>query len=97
MTKLTDETRASLKTRSRLVHLGRDREQSQGFVNIPPFRGSTVLYPDAATLEEPQAALHLRHARHALDGRPRLGLDRDFRRGRDGARRPRASRRSWWR
>jgi cysteine-S-conjugate beta-lyase len=51
MTKLTDETRASLKTRSRLVHLGRDREQSQGFVNVPPFRGSTVLYPDAATLK----------------------------------------------
>ncbi|RBP02025.1 cystathionine beta-lyase [Roseiarcus fermentans] len=51
MTKLDDETRASLKTRSRLVHLGRDREQSQGFVNIPPFRGSTVLYPDAATLK----------------------------------------------
>jgi cystathionine beta-lyase len=51
MTKLTDETRASLKSRTRLVHLGRDREQSQGFVNIPPFRGSTVLYPDAATLK----------------------------------------------
>ena len=51
MTKLTDETRASLRSRSRLVHLGRDREQSQGFVNVPPFRGSTVLYPDAATLK----------------------------------------------
>jgi cystathionine beta-lyase len=50
MTKLTDETRASLRSRSRLVHLGRDREQSQGFVNVPPFRGSTVLYPDVATL-----------------------------------------------
>ena len=51
MSKLTDETRASLRSRSRLVHLGRDREQSQGFVNVPPFRGSTVLYPDAATLK----------------------------------------------
>jgi cysteine-S-conjugate beta-lyase len=50
MTKLTDETRASLKRRSRLVHLGRDGEQSQGFINVPPFRGSTVLYPDVATL-----------------------------------------------
>jgi cysteine-S-conjugate beta-lyase len=49
--KLTDETRASLKSRTRLVHLGRDREQSQGFVNLPPFRGSTVLYPDASTLK----------------------------------------------
>ena len=51
MTKLTDETRASLKRRSRLVHLGRDTEQSQGFINVPPFRGSTVLYPDVATLK----------------------------------------------
>ena len=51
MTKLTDETRARLRTRSRLVHLGRDGEQSQGFINLPPFRGSTVLYPDVATLK----------------------------------------------
>jgi cystathionine beta-lyase len=50
MTKLTDKTRASLRRRSRLVHLGRDTEQSQGFINVPPFRGSTVLYPDVATL-----------------------------------------------
>jgi cystathionine beta-lyase len=51
MAKLTDETRASLKRRSRLVNLGRDTEFSQGFVNVPPFRGSTVLYPDVATLK----------------------------------------------
>src|SRR3974390_1126714 len=51
MAKLTDETRASLKRRSRLVNLGRDAEFSQGFVNVPPFRGSTVLYPDVATLK----------------------------------------------
>ena len=51
MAKLTDETRASLRRRSRLAHLGRDREQSQGFINLPPFRGSTVLYPDVATLK----------------------------------------------
>ena len=51
MAKLTDETRASLKTRSRLVHLGREREHSQAFVNVPPYRGSTVLYPDVATLK----------------------------------------------
>ena len=50
MAKLTDETRASLRSRSRLVHLGRDSTQSQGFVNLPPFRGSTVLHPDVATL-----------------------------------------------
>ena len=51
MAKLTDQTRASLRNRSRLVHLGRDTEQSQGFVNVPPFRGSTILYPDVATLK----------------------------------------------
>jgi cysteine-S-conjugate beta-lyase len=51
MAKLTDETRANLKRRSRLVNLGRDLEFSQGFVNVPPFRGSTVLYPDVATLK----------------------------------------------
>ncbi len=51
MTKMSDQTRASLRSRSRLVHLGRDTEQSQGFINLPPFRGSTVLYPDVAALE----------------------------------------------
>ena len=51
MAKLSNETRASLRSRSRLVLLGRDSEQSQGFVNLPPFRGSTVLYPNAATFE----------------------------------------------
>jgi len=51
MNKLTDETRKSLRGRSRLVHLGRDTETSQGFVNLPPFRGSTVLFPDAASLK----------------------------------------------
>jgi cysteine-S-conjugate beta-lyase len=51
MAKLTDETRASLRRRSLLVSLGRDTELSHGFVNVPPFRGSTVLYPDVATLK----------------------------------------------
>jgi cystathionine beta-lyase len=51
MTKLTDETRSKLRGRSKLVHLARDTEVSQGFVNVPPFRGSTVLYPDLATLK----------------------------------------------
>src|ERR1700759_5497742 len=51
MAKLTDETRAKLKRRSRLVTLGRDEEFSPGFINVPPFRGSTVLYPDVATLK----------------------------------------------
>jgi len=51
MKELTDEAKKRLRSRSRLVHLGRDREVTQGFVNVPPFRGSTVLYPDVATLK----------------------------------------------
>ena len=51
MAKLTDETRLGLRRRSRLVNLGRDAEFSQGFINVPPFRGSTVLYPDVAALK----------------------------------------------
>jgi cystathionine beta-lyase len=35
--------------RTRLVHAGHDFETSHGFVNLPAFRGSTVLYRDAAT------------------------------------------------
>ena len=51
MKSLSPEAKARLRSRSRLVHLGRDGEASHGFVNLPPYRGSTVLFPDAATLE----------------------------------------------
>ena len=50
MTKLTPATKKKLRARSRLVHLGRNAEASFGFMNIPPYRGSTVLFPDYATL-----------------------------------------------
>jgi cystathionine beta-lyase len=50
MKSLSPETRARLRSRSRLVHLGRDGEASQGFVNVPPYRGSTVLFPDVEAL-----------------------------------------------
>jgi len=50
MKSLSPEAKARLRGRSRLVHLGRDGEASQGFVNVPPYRGSTVLFPDAETL-----------------------------------------------
>ena len=50
MKSLSPETKARLRSRSRLVHLGRDGEASYGFVNVPPYRGSTVLFPDAETL-----------------------------------------------
>jgi len=50
MKSLSPETKARLRSRSRLVHLGRDGEASQGFVSVPPYRGSTVLFPDVETL-----------------------------------------------
>ena len=37
--------------RTRLVHAGHDFETSQGFVNVPAVRGSTVLYKDTAALK----------------------------------------------
>jgi len=37
---------------TRLVHAGRDPERFHGFVNTPIYRGSTVLYPTMACLEE---------------------------------------------
>ena len=36
---------------TRLVHSGRDPAAQHGFVNPPVYRGSTVLFPDVATLE----------------------------------------------
>jgi cysteine-S-conjugate beta-lyase len=45
----SDKTRHRLRTR--LVHSGHDVETSRGFVNVPAFRGSTVLYADAAALK----------------------------------------------
>ena len=50
MTKLTPAAKKKLRARSRLVHLGRDAETTLGFVNVPPYRGSTVLYPNVETL-----------------------------------------------
>ncbi len=51
MKKLSPETRERLRGRSRLIHLGHDVEVTQGFVNVPPFRGSTVLFPDVETFQ----------------------------------------------
>ncbi len=41
---------SSQRRRTRLVHSGHDIEMSRGFINVPAFRGSTVLYPDVASL-----------------------------------------------
>ena len=51
MSKLSPETLKGLRSRTRQVQLGRDVELSHGFVNVPPFRGSTVLFPDVHALE----------------------------------------------
>ncbi len=47
MAKLSDAKRGTLSRTTRLIVDGRDSTTSEGFVNIPPFRGSTVCYPDA--------------------------------------------------
>ena len=44
MSKISSETRASLRPSSRLVHAGRDPFEQHGFINTPIYRGSTVLY-----------------------------------------------------
>jgi cystathionine beta-lyase len=54
MAKLSDETRKRLKTRTRLVTAGRNPDEQFGFINTPIYRGSTVLYPDAASLKGPR-------------------------------------------
>ena len=41
----------SHRLRTRLVHSGHDKETSLGFVNLPAFRGSTVLFKDTASLK----------------------------------------------
>jgi cystathionine beta-lyase len=47
MRKMTTEEQRSLGLATRLVTLGRKPDEAFGFVNTPPYRGSTVLYPDA--------------------------------------------------
>jgi len=43
MSKLSPETHSTLRSRSRLVHAGREPGDQHGFVNTPIYRGSTVL------------------------------------------------------
>jgi cystathionine beta-lyase len=52
MKHLSAERKSQLRGRSRMIHLGRDSESSQGFVNVPAFRGSTVLFPDTQTFRD---------------------------------------------
>lgn len=48
MSKLGKEEHASLDVETRLMLGGRKPEETFGFVNVPPFRGSTVVYANAA-------------------------------------------------
>ena len=48
--KLTSDTRASLRSRTRLVHAGRDPSEQHGFINTPVYRGSTVLFDNTDVL-----------------------------------------------
>ena len=95
MTKLTADTKSRLRVRSRLVHLGpRQRDSRRASSTCRAFRGSTVLYPDVATLKSRK-----QRYTYGTHGTPTHGsadrrLERHFRRGRNGARplRPRGDR-----
>jgi cystathionine beta-lyase len=47
MRKLEKRIAESLKSATKLAMKGRRPDETFGFVNVPPFRGSTVVYPDA--------------------------------------------------
>src|SRR5579863_5526249 len=69
MKNLSPESKARLRSRSRLVHLGRDAETSLGFINLPAFRGSTVLFPDVATMKSrKQRYTYGTHGTPTIDG-----------------------------
>ena len=55
MTKLTPATRKGLASRTRLIHAGRDVEDQHGFINMPAWRGSTVLFPTVEALRSRKA------------------------------------------
>lgn len=48
MKSLSSEEKSHLQDDTRMVLAGRNTAETFGFVNVPPFRGSTVVYPDAA-------------------------------------------------
>lgn len=48
---LSDNARARMRPRTRLVHAGREPSEQFGFVNTPIYRGSTVLFPDVGALQ----------------------------------------------
>ncbi|MBV6657295.1 MAG: cystathionine beta-lyase [Devosiaceae bacterium] len=64
MSKKTEVANRQLDTQ--LVHLGRNREDSAGFVNVPVNRGSTVLFPDVQSMEDPSSMRYT----YGLQGSP---------------------------
>jgi cystathionine beta-lyase len=51
MSKSSPQSRKGFRPRTKLVYAGRAPDDQFGFVNTPIYRGSTVLFPDVATLE----------------------------------------------
>jgi cysteine-S-conjugate beta-lyase len=49
MSKITDAEKQQLRLETKLALAGRNASETFGFVNVPPYRGSTVTYPDAAS------------------------------------------------
>ncbi len=49
MKNLSQEDKQTFGWDTRAVLAGRNTNETFGFVNVPPFRGSTVVYPDAAS------------------------------------------------
>lgn len=56
MTKTTKESRQKKREATWLAHAGRKPSEQFGFVNTPVYRGSTVLFEDAAAFETRRAA-----------------------------------------
>lgn len=52
MSKSSSDNPGKRRVRTRLAHAGRDPARYHGFVNMPVYRGSTVLYPDVAAIRE---------------------------------------------
>jgi cystathionine beta-lyase len=48
MKTMSPEEKSLLQEDTRVILAGRNTDETFGFVNVPPYRGSTVVYPDAA-------------------------------------------------
>ncbi len=65
MSKLSNETRNVLRSRTKLVHAGRQPFDQHGFINTPVYRGSTVLAPTYESLFD-----HSLHFTYGTKGTP---------------------------